>query len=332
VGIPAESVVGRRADDLFTLTTEGGSAVSIADGPGGRLLMATSTGRSLWVRVSSSATADAGAARLRSMVFVDESTQRRLEDARRLLLSSIRHELYGSLTVIRGHAQLLDTFLPDDEDGDSLGAILDAVEMMHHVVEALVAVGDPDPRARPATTAEPIDVAALLRRALRSIPSVAARTVIGSSPGRTMHGDPLGLWQCLLLAVENAEKYAPEGKITITVREVGSYGVIGIADEGPGIPAGERALALKPYYRSADVGEVPGSGMGLYIADMVMTAMGGRIELATAPSGGLQVNFWLPLSLATCRLAPPAESERVVLQNSSRRADLGIRKIVYAAL
>jgi signal transduction histidine kinase len=139
-------------------------------------------------------------------------------------------------------------------------------------------------------------VALLLRRTLRSIPSAAARTVTASPPGLTVHGDPVRLRQCLLLVLGNAEKYAPIGKIAISVRTHDNNGVISIADEGPGIPDGEHRLALKPYYRSATTQDLPGSGMGLHIAEVMMTAMHGRIQLATAPSGGLEVNLWLPLS------------------------------------
>ncbi|WP_433183025.1 sensor histidine kinase [Actinoallomurus sp. CA-150999] len=246
-------------------------------------------------RVRVSAVADRSATALTAVDGVDVSKPRRLEDARALLLDSVRHELHGPLTVISGHAQLLGKFLPDDRHvADSVEAILDAVEMMHHVVRGLAAVSASDPAAlRPMV--EPIDVTALLHRTLRTIPSVAARALIDSSPGHTVRADPLGLRQCLLLALGNAQKYAPDGKITVTVREVGSYGVIGIADEGPGIPDEERALATRPYYRATAAGNLPGSGLGLYIADMLMAAMGGRIELVTAPSGGLQVDFWIPL-------------------------------------
>ncbi|MEV5709677.1 HAMP domain-containing sensor histidine kinase [Actinoallomurus sp. NPDC052274] len=219
-------------------------------------------------------------------------------EARRLLLDSIRHELHGPLTAVRGHAQLLGALLPDDPDAtDSIEAILDAVEMMRHTVKGLAAVGASDPSAPPAMTAEPIDVTALLRRTVRTIPSVAARTLIDVPPGSTVRADPWGLRQCLLAALGNAQKYAPDGKITVTAREVDSYGVIGVADEGPGIPSGERAHVLRPYYRTPAVGNAPGSGLGLYIADLLMTAMGGRVELVTAPSGGLQVDFWVPLPL-----------------------------------
>ncbi|GAA4613455.1 hypothetical protein GCM10023195_58210 [Actinoallomurus liliacearum] len=239
-----------------------------------------------------------GRERARLDLTAADGAAQRFRDARQLLLDSIRHELHGPLTTVRGHAQLLGAFLPDDPDAtDSIEAILDAVKMMHHTVKGLAAVGASDPSAPPAMTAEPIDVTALLRRTVRTIPSVAARTLIDVSPGSTVRADPWGLRQCLLAALGNAQKYAPDGKITVTAREVDSYGVIGVADEGPGIPCGERAHVLRPYYRTPAVGNAPGSGLGLYIADLLMTAMGGRVELATAPSGGLQVDFWVPRPL-----------------------------------
>jgi PAS domain S-box-containing protein len=297
VGTPAKDAIGMRAEDLFTLASQDGSAVSLADRVRGNVRLTTPAGRSLWVQVSSSALEDAEAPELLTAVFVDMSAKRQLEYLQHLQLISVHHELHGPLTTIRGHAQLLDTALPDNESAaGSLGAILDSVEMMHHVMGDLVLIVDTDPTARPTVTAEPIDVALLLRRTLRSIPSVGARTVTASPPVLTVQADPVRLRQCLLLVLGNAEKYAPIGKITITVRTHGTYGVISITDEGPGIPDTEHHLALKPYYRSATTQNLPGSGMGLHIAEMIMTAMHGRIELTTAPSGGLEVNLCLPLS------------------------------------
>jgi signal transduction histidine kinase len=168
--------------------------------------------------------------------------------------------------------------------------------MMQRVMGDLTLLAGTVPSALPVTAAEPVEVALLIRRTLRIIPSVASRTAIDSPGGLAVRGDPIRLRQCLLLVLGNAEKYAPHGKITVTARAHGGYGVISIADEGPGIPAAERPLALKPYYRSPSTGAVPGSGIGLHLADVMLTAMGGRIELGDAPSGGLEASLWLPLT------------------------------------
>lgn len=301
VGVPADRAIGERAAELFSLAAEDGSKVYLADGLHGSVRLATLAGRLLSVQVSSSVS-EVGAGGLMSTVFVDKSAQRELEYMRHLLLNSVRHELHGPLTSIRGHAQLLDELLATDagnpqETEGSLAAIQDAVETMHHVLGDLLLVAGEDPSiTRPVTTLGTIDVVSLVARTLRSVPSVTARQVVNCPTALSVRGDPVRLRQCLLVVLGNAEKYAPAGKVRVTVCSQGAYGVIDIADEGPGIPPGERTLVLAPYYRGAAARDLPGSGMGLHVAHVMMTAMNGRIELDTAPSGGLRVSLWLPLA------------------------------------
>lgn len=257
----------------------------------------TTTGHSLWVEVSSSAPADGATPRPASAVFVDKSAQRRLDYMQHLLLNSVHHELYGPVTTIRGHTQLLYGVLPRNERAiGSLGAILDAAGMMEHILGDMIQILRADPTTRPATAIGPIDVGFLLGRTLRSIPSVAARTAVTVPADFTVYGDPVRLRQVMLVVLDNAEKYAPEGVISISARNDGSCGVISIADRGPGIPDKERPQVLMPYYRSAGSAGRPGSGMGLHIAKVMMSAMHSRIELADAPSGGLEVRLRLPLT------------------------------------
>ena len=295
-GTPADKALGRRPRELFTLTAEDGTPVDLADTPQGTVRLTTRDGRALWARVSCTAASD-----LLTAVFVDESAQRQLEEMHSLLLASARHELRGSLTTIRGHAQLLEEILPSGEENvsDSLGAIQDAEETVRRIVEDLVPLTGTDPTVVQTTTIETIDVASLLKRTLRSVPSTAARTTTTVQPGLVVRGDRVRLRQCLLIVLGNAEKYAPGGRIDITACAEGASGVISVRDEGPGIPAGEREAALRPYHRSRAARRLPGAGLGLYIADAAMTAMHGRIELASAPSGGLDVRLHLPLATRT---------------------------------
>jgi PAS domain S-box-containing protein len=297
-GVPADEAIGRRSEDLFTLADADGSPVELADGLTGTPRLTTRNGRLLWVEVSCSAASGPGPSRLLTAVFVDKSARQRLDRMRRLLLVSVHHELYGPLTTIRGHAQLLETAVTDQEDTRSIGAILDSVEVMQHVVGDLMLVIDGDPSAWPVAAEEDIEISDLLHRALRSAPSVAARTVVGTPSRIVVRGDPVRLRQCLVLVLRNAEKYAPQGKLTAETRREAGHGVLTICDEGPGIPAGELMSVLKPYYRSASTQDLPGSGLGLHIADLLMTSMCGRIDLGTAPSDGLKVELRLPLAPA----------------------------------
>ena len=57
-----------------------------------------------------------------------------------------------------------------------------------------------------------------------------------------------------------------------------------IVDQGPGIPAAERARVLDRFYRVAGTHET-GSGLGLSIAARIADLHGARFELADGPGG-----------------------------------------------
>ena len=63
----------------------------------------------------------------------------------------------------------------------------------------------------------------------------------------------------------------PDGRIAIAV-----------ADNGPGIPPGEREKVFVPFYTT----KRQGSGIGLTIVRQIATAHGARVDISTAPGGG----------------------------------------------
>ncbi|MFD0853158.1 sensor histidine kinase, partial [Actinomadura adrarensis] len=195
--------------------------------------------------------------------------------------------------MIYGHAQLLGASVTDRDGAESLAAIQDAVETMQHVLGDLASVIDGGRRAWPVPVngARDIDARHLLLRTVQSLPSAAARTRIDTWVRAIVCGDPVRVRQCLLNVLGNADKYAPTGEIIVSVRRDGGFGVIRIDDEGPGIPEPERRSAFIPLQRSSATRDLPGEGLGLYIASALMTSMGGLIELSDAPSGGLRVEL-----------------------------------------
>jgi signal transduction histidine kinase len=63
-------------------------------------------------------------------------------------------------------------------------------------------------------------------------------------------------------------------------------------DDGPGIPAEKRQLAVKRGLRLDET--KPGSGLGLHIVSETAAMYGGNLELANAPDGGLRAVLNLP--------------------------------------
>jgi signal transduction histidine kinase len=112
-----------------------------------------------------------------------------------------------------------------------------------------------------------------------------------------IRADPVQLDQVLTNLLENAARFSPEGgEVLVAVAPWREGGIqVRVADEGPGVPPGERERVFEPFYRRDD-GRRTGSGLGLAIARAIVTAHGGRIWLEGTPLGGAAVVFELPSS------------------------------------
>jgi len=110
--------------------------------------------------------------------------------------------------------------------------------------------------------------------------------------------DPDRLIQVLWNLLENANKYAsPRSSIKVETRWTGTEVLIGVADRGPGIPAGEHEKIFQHFYRlDRDYSaHTQGSGLGLAICRGIVQAHGGRIWVEDRPGGGSIFRIALPL-------------------------------------
>jgi signal transduction histidine kinase len=70
---------------------------------------------------------------------------------------------------------------------------------------------------------------------------------------------------------------------------------VDVEDEGPGIPAEERARIFEPYYRVAGTaGLGPSTGLGLAVVKSIVEAHGGSVRAEAAPGRGTRMTLLLP--------------------------------------
>jgi two-component system sensor histidine kinase TctE len=157
----------------------------------------------------------------------------------------------------------------------------------------------------PASRREPIDFAALVRDVLEGYAGLAlARDidlgfdVVAAEPVLTV-GDPTMLRELVLNVVDNALRYVPPGGVvTVSVGYETDRCVLRVEDDGPGIPARERALVFERFYRVLGNG-AEGSGLGLAIVKEIVESSGGTIALCDPHRGtGLVVDVRLPRLVA----------------------------------
>jgi signal transduction histidine kinase len=111
--------------------------------------------------------------------------------------------------------------------------------------------------------------------------------------------------------IENAIKYTPDGgHITLAARRVGDEVEISVTDNGRGIPPQDIPVLFDKFHRGRpapvaadgalaaalpELEEVPGIGLGLYLARNVIEQMGGRISVESEVGRGSAFILHLPL-------------------------------------
>jgi two-component system sensor histidine kinase KdpD len=100
------------------------------------------------------------------------------------------------------------------------------------------------------------------------------------------------IWQLL----NNGLHYTPPGSpLTLRARAEEGEVILSLADCGPGISEMEQQRIFEKFYRGKENRErIPGTGMGLAIAQEIVRAHGGRIWVESQPGKGAKFSFSIP--------------------------------------
>jgi PAS domain S-box-containing protein len=99
--------------------------------------------------------------------------------------------------------------------------------------------------------------------------------------------------------LSNAIKYSKaNSSVTFEISCTDAEIAFQISDQGIGIPERDRAQLFEPFYRCSNVGDVPGTGLGLSMVKMLVEAHGGSISVVSA-SNGSTFTFVLPCKKKT---------------------------------
>jgi len=112
-----------------------------------------------------------------------------------------------------------------------------------------------------------------------------------------VEADPRWIKQVFRNILDNAIKYSPDGGLIVIKGEVRSADVVvSVADQGIGISSENLIPLFEKYFRvrSAETLNVPGTGLGLPIARVIVEAHGGRIWVESKAREGTTIFFSLP--------------------------------------
>jgi PAS domain S-box-containing protein len=236
------------------------------------------------------------------IVFRDITAQRELERLREDIFAMAWHDMHTPITVIRGHAELLQRRLASgdrDRTGFKAAASL-IVKHADRLAELLTTLFDI--RCLEAGVLSisrwPTDLRAIVRDVADSL-RPTARHEISVTADETVIGewDERRVRQVVTNLLANAMKYSPEGSIVeVAVTADETTATVRVRDQGIGLDGGELAQLFLRGFRAQAARAVRGAGLGLYFSHGIVAAHSGRMWAESVGHGqGSTFCFSLPL-------------------------------------
>jgi two-component system sensor histidine kinase BaeS len=229
---------------------------------------------------------------------------RLLEETRRRSLANVVHELGRPLGAIRSAVHVLRGPTGDDPAirEELLGGVEAQIERMQPLLDDLAQLhgqvsGRVELARRPVALSDWLPSVLLPWRAAALEKELNWQADVPDGLP-VLSADPDKLAQAIGNLLSNAIKYTPAGGSVAVTAGVAEQEVwICVADTGPGIAAEEQRRIFEPFYRSERDRRFPqGLGLGLTIANELVLAHGGRLELDPQPGQGSRFTIRLPLS------------------------------------
>jgi len=228
------------------------------------------------------------------LVVRDVTDRQRREDRLAEFATVVSHDLRNPLNVARGHLELGR----ESGDDDHFEEVDDALGRMETIIDELLTLAREGGDATP--DAEPVSLAEAARTAWESVESTDANATLDVRGDATLTADETGLVRLLENLFRNAVEHgstspASRSQPDATEHAGSDVGVtVGttpdgffVADDGPGVPAGDRDRVFETGYTTSD----DGTGFGLAIVAEIAEAHGWTVRVTDSESGGARFEF-----------------------------------------
>jgi len=235
--------------------------------------------------------------------LVERMRQEAVEQGRRLaaeeLLTIMAHDLRNYLTPLKGRLDLLERrarregheqYLRDAE------AMEHTLGLLGRVISDLLDVARLN-QGIFAITPQPMNLVDLVQEVVAAFRTAETPIHVHTPVEVILSADPDRLRQVLENLLANAVKYAPKQtpiSITVTTERQtdGRWVLLTVSNQGPGIPAEQRASLFQPFVAGA---QSRGLGLGLYLANRIAQAHHGTLTVASSAGQGVSITLALPV-------------------------------------
>jgi len=219
------------------------------------------------------------------------------------LSAGMAHEIRNPLGALRGLVELMhEDFARDDPKWEYTSTILRTIDRLNTLVENLLAFCQPA-----VADMEPVDVCGLTRECVELCAieqegrNVSLREYY-SAGSLYVQADRASLARAIINIVRNAYQATPEnGAVAVSaggrpprLNDEPGQAVIAITNSGSYINPDDRSKVFAPFYTTKS----DGTGLGLPIANQIVTAHAGQVEIDSEMDTGTTFNITLPLCSA----------------------------------
>jgi PAS domain S-box-containing protein len=228
--------------------------------------------------------------------------ERELHQLKSTFVSLVSHEFRTPLAAMQGAADLLSTHFDAATPAirqRSLQSIRNQIQRLTALIEQATTLNRLEAGQVPFSP-RPVDARSLLRDWCAAAEATAGRTGdlqldADALPNDKLRFDPF-LAECIVTnIVDNALKYSPPGSpVQVRIEHDGKRLIIGISDQGIGIPHSLMPNLFLAFQRGANVGRVKGTGVGLFLAKRCADLHRGDVTVSRRDGGGASFTIVLP--------------------------------------
>lgn len=236
--------------------------------------------------------------RVVQITHMHRKTAEKERDTLKSLISDISHQVRTPLANIMLYADLLkeantdpqmDLFIEKlQKQSDKLYFFMKELIRSSYAEQEIIAI-------RPSA----VPVEEMVAAACQTVELAALKKEIQiayhppSSPG-LCYADRKWTIEAIGNVLDNAVKYAPKRSVvSVSILSFDSFLCVEVTDQGPGIQEAEQGLVYERFYRSPDVKETAGFGIGLYLVREVLSKQRGYSKIRSVPGEGTSVQIFL---------------------------------------
>ena len=214
------------------------------------------------------------------------------------LVTDISHQLKTPLASLKLYNSLLLEEDLDEEDSiEFLKTSSISINKLQSLIESLVNISRLE-TSMISIKKENKNIKATIIKAIESVKPKAMNKCISINlndfDDKIVPHDSKWTEECIFNILDNAVKYTNlKGKIDIYVQDAINFIRIDIKDNGIGIDKNEFNNIFKRFYKSEEVQELEGSGVGLYLSRKILESQGGNIIVSSQKGEGSKFSLFL---------------------------------------